>query len=216
MLWQEGWDARIEGSVVVMRKELPEIDCWFERRCKLEEGGALRLDYTIGNEGSEVFKYLYCTHALMAATEASRFELPDEVKKVIVTGGDSYEHLGQHSWIDWPLREEGGFARPWLTNRRSCLKAFAGKMKEGWGVLCHDDTGERLRVEFDTEGLPYLGILVYQDPKTPYKGFENQLFVALEPSSGMGDTIQEAAELGELDSIPAGGQVKFWVRFRVE
>ena len=121
--------------------------------------------------------------------------------------------LRDKTWIPWPPPEDAGLAPPFSGERGSVVKLYSGALADGRAAILHPDVGEGLQFEFDTENLPHLGVLIqqgyYPDETSPFKG---QLYLGLEPTTGVGDDLPTCASTNTTKKILPGREVRFWIR----
>ena len=215
-LWQRPWEAQIEHDCVKMFQEVPQFQSRFQRTCRLESARSLRLDYAIANYGDEPLKYLYSAHPLLAAGGDTRLVLPDEITRMFVFFTAKIPGFSERTWIDWPPPAGAGLQLPFSGKRGSCVKLYSPGLKTGRAAIHHSDVGQSLQVEFDTAQLPYLGVLIQQGYDTEEKGaFRNEVFLALEPTTGIGDDLPTCETTGTVAEILPGESVRFWIRLEL-
>lgn len=212
-LWQEPWTAHVDGDVIIMSKDVPQFECSFERRCRLDNEDSIRLDYTIHNYGEESVKYIYSAHPLLYADEHTRLELPKEFTKAFVYIVRNAPGVTEKTWLDRPPVDGPGLCPPYDADRHSVIKMFSNRLSEGRAAVCHLDTKESMIISFDTRTLPYLGVLISQgfDAIADSGFFYQESFLALEPTTGVGDDIHTCESTSSTAEIPAGKKAKFWI-----
>ncbi len=211
-LWQKPWTTNIHGDRVEMTCDLPELQCRFERTLGWLSPHSLRLDYAIENYGKDEFGYLYSAHPMLQGDHQTEFILPDAMKNMWVTLAINTPGVQERTWITWPGSIEASLNKSFDARRGSVVKLHSPPLKHGWAALRHRDSGEQLEIEFDTRALPHLGILVSQGYDTTESGYwRNVVFLGLEPTSGMGDDLDQCRSNGTLAVLSAGERKEFWI-----
>ena len=213
LLWKHPWQWEIKDDCVFMSVEMPELDCRFERTLRLDGPQSLRLDYVIRNNGDEPIPAIYSAHPLLFGTTQSEFVFPPDMNRAFADFVDNVPGLETKTWIDWPPPESMGLNPPYDLKRGSIVKLYTNKLTTGETTLRHPSTGESLRIEFDAQTLPYVGFLIMQGYNADPDGhFKNELLLAIEPTTGVGDTLETAADNDSLLRISPGEEIRFWIR----
>ena len=213
LLWQSAWQYEIEKDRLAMGKDIPELRCRFERTCSLDTERSLRLEYQITHDFEEPLKYIYSAHPLLAATEHTRLSLPAEIDSAYVFFAANVAGVREQSWLDWPPADRLNLHAPYSGQRESCIKLYSRKLNEGLAAVHHLDKQEGLRFEFDPSELPYLGFLIQQGyDANPAGAFKGELFLALEPTTGIGDDLPTCATTGTVAELLPGQTKCFTIR----
>ena len=212
-LWHRPWESQIENDRVVMRCAIPELDCRFERVCWLESSRSIRLDYRITNNDDEPLKYIYSAHPLLAASEGTRLILPADMDKAFVFFAANMPGISSGTWIDWSADSLPALQEPFTAERHACLKIYSPQLNSVQAAVVHSDQNEGLRFDVDADQLPYLGVLYQQgfddDPAGP---FSSEVFLALEPTSGIGDDLPTCESTGTVSELPPKQSKEFTIR----
>ncbi|MHB9037258.1 MAG: aldose epimerase family protein [Armatimonadota bacterium] len=211
-LWQSGWEAKIEGDRVMMSKDVPQFDCRFERSCCLDGRNSLRLEYVLKNHGDKPLKFIYSAHPLLYARPDTRLELPKEMEKAYIAINRNVPGLVDNSWASWPPSDETTLNGDLDPARCSMVKMFSPKLSSGKAAIRHGDVDESLEFEFDTGALPYLGVLYSQGfDFQPDGHFRNELFLGLEPTTGIGDDLPTCDLTNTVQILMPGQELRFWI-----
>lgn len=214
-LWQSPWRVKSKDKDRLdMYLYLPELDCKFQRKCKLEKS-SLRLDYTITNYGEFSVPYLYSAHPLINISEGSRYELPEEVKKIYIYASSENSGLKNNTWIDAEILEKfkadflrGSFSR----DKRRFVKFFIDKLIDNKATVYSPDDRQSLKVEFDKTNLPYLGIFISEGFESLGDGnFERELMLGIEPTTGIGDDLATCESTSTVKRLEPGDEFNFWM-----
>jgi galactose mutarotase-like enzyme len=217
-LWSRPWrvESTLESTVdaVTTAVDGVALPYTFHRTVSLPAPGTVRLDYRIRNHGRTGFAWLWSAHPLLAAEPGMRVELPGEPSLTKEFGlsnriGPDDDtglrgHLSRHVWpyvrgADGRLNDlrRLDFPQPPVTD-----KVVARVLDEGWAALAVPASGERLTIRFDPVTLPFLGVCVNLGawPATGEPG----RWVAIEPSTGSTDRLDEAHARGECGWLEPG------------
>ena len=212
-LWSDPWQAEITEDRVRMFRDLVDEDCFFERTCSLEDACTLRLDYLIRNSGAEPLKYVYSAHPMLYGDADTEFVFPETMKRVYVYLTINGRGLEDGTWMDWPPPDETTLNGPFVPEWGSVAKLFSEKLSDGRASIRHKKTGEALQIEFDTDALPHLGILLCQGfdaPENP--NLQNEILLGLEPTTGVGDDLPTCERTGTLCELPPNQELRFWIK----
>lgn len=213
-LWQGAWKTQIKDEVVLMSKDLPLLECVFERTCRLAERGQLRLDYKIRNYGTEPLPYVYSAHPMLRATKHTQLILPEEVNKVYIYLATEDFGFCNNTWVDYPFKDNSIMQGPFLGVKSSFVKFFAMCSPASRAMLYQKETGETLQIQFDTNLLTYLGVFIQIGY---YDGNKIVLpFLGLEPTTGIGDELATCNATGTVQEIKPGQEVRFWTTLTLE
>jgi hypothetical protein len=188
-LWKRPWNVTSTGDALTATVEVDEIPMRFERSCRLVEPGQLQLDYAIENLTDECVEFLYANHVLLYADRSTRIGYPPEMDKAYVTVTYHLPEITDGAWIEWPPNTSN-FSEPLDARRGNVIKMFSPRLRRGAAEVTHGDQSESLRIEFDVEQLPYLGILLAQG-YGPVERDLRGLFIALEATTGIGEHLDD-------------------------
>lgn len=208
--WSEGLGTRDEGlenarqksasggQTVCLLGECFSLPLTLRRTLTLAEaanGWRLQVDYKVTNTGSAEVPWSWAVHPLFAVEPGDRVILPDSIRSLRVEGSGG-KRLGKNDdTVAWPIARLANGAEADLSQVEppdSDIgdKLFAGALSaiENWCALERPAAGVRIRVRFDTEKTPYLGLwLCYGG--WPERDGPKQNCVALEPSTAPVDSL---------------------------
>ncbi len=210
-LWREPWERQGSGteelSSIALRGECFSLPLVLERSTALTEttkGWRLRLDYTLRNTGESAVPWSWTAHPLFAVAAGDTIELPDGIRSLRLewsAGG----RLGKNGDpVAWPLARlaDGGAADLSVAGTRESGvgdKLFAENLgpTENWCVLGRPSAGVRIKVSFDVDATPYLGLWICYGG-WPERPGAKQMCVAMEPSTAPVDSLAEAGPWSRL------------------
>jgi galactose mutarotase-like enzyme len=197
--WQRGhdhYDLAVEGRALPYR---------FAKKVSVA-GEAVLFEYTLENRGGDVLHYLWSAHPLFNLRPDTILEIEGAPELVI---GDSPDgQLGPvGSRGAWPLA--GGMDLSWPGGRpKAADKVFITGLRAGRVAIRHRELGEGVRIEWDAEQAPYLG-LWYNLRGWPESA--PQYSLGIEPCTTASDVLTDSAAW-----LAAGTTAKWWMRWTIE
>jgi len=193
--WRGEWKTTSRGDghleTALRLASLPVV---VRRRVSATAAG-IRLSYSASTERREPLALLWAAHPLFAAESGTR---------IVVDGGPgSGPGLGLDLVEEYPQRGRGLAWDPERAAGHGALKAFATGGASSARVE-HAD-GSTLRLSWDPRELPYLGL--YWDADE----FTSTPVVAIEPSTGLGDSAALAASTGAVRSVSRAAPLRWWI-----
>jgi galactose mutarotase-like enzyme len=211
LLWNRPWEVELNEAELTTRVAVQWVPLTFTRTIRLAEPNSLLLEYTIDNRASAPFEYLYAAHLMLHSDSTTRIVYPPEMTRAYVTVVIDNPMLHERTWIDWPPHERTFGREPLLAERSTLAKLFSPELKLGNAGVAHGDLDEHLTIEFSTDQLPYLGVLLAPGFGPSGKDHQSNL-LAIEPTCSMADDLPMASENCTSRRIPAGQAIRFWLR----
>lgn len=172
----------------------------FTRTLHLSEA-SLEMHYSVENIGSQPIPYLWSAHPLLSVDAGDKLRLPDEVRRLRVESS-KHRRIGSSGTIQtWPIVHtyDGITADISIAQPRSADvgdKVFASLSREGWAEIVRPQAGITIRMEFDPEQIPYLGLwLCYGGWPEDSKLSARQQCIALEPATAGFDALSDAIKM---------------------
>lgn len=177
----------------------------FSRKLELD-GDLLTIHYILESLDDRKLPFLWAPHPLIALEDGMMLELPtdrlttrDGLDLEATSGGGCRIHIRD------PEKGEVGPHQ---------LKCFTGRLSTSWASLTAAD-GASLRLDWDVEDAPYLGIWLNQRSWSGC-GSEPYFNLGLEPTTAPCDGLPEAIEMNEHLSLEPGGTRTWSVRLKLE
>lgn len=173
----------------------------FTRTLHLSEA-SLEMRYAVENIGSRPTPYLWSAHPLFSVDAGDTLRLPDEVRRLRVENSKRQRLGPSGAMRTWPIArtEDGGTVDMSTAQSQSADvgdKVFARLSREGWAEIVRPHAGIALRMEFDPEQIPCLGLwLCYGGWPEDAKPGARQQCIALEPATADCDALSEAIKMG--------------------
>ena len=183
--WQTEWTLVSAGDThVEATVDLTSLPITLWRRIDATNSG-LRLSYSASTSSSRPVPLFWCAHPLFAAYPGTRLRAAGAPRL-------TEEYPGPRRAREWPEHVGG-----------SAVKAFAEGPVASASVE-HAD-GAALTLAWDPALLPYLGL--YWDGGE----FTTVPVVAIEPSTGYGDSAARASADGRVHELRAGSPFRWWI-----
>jgi hypothetical protein len=178
------------------------------------EGASVCIDYALANRSDAPLAYLWAAHPLLRAVPGTRILLPTSAREMWIESSRD-ERLGRHggtcSWPEAALpngeRLDISLIRGPESGRAD--KLFTPRLDEGRATVLYP-SGLSLTFRFDGRVTPYLGVWICEGG-WPSSG-PGAFTLALEPSSGRGDSLAEACARGEATTLEAGASHRWSLR----
>lgn len=201
-LWRVEWEIQGLGTATGTGSSLTLVGRCFslpltvERSIELSEidrGWRLSLHYRVRNVGAYPVPWSWAAHPLFAVEKGDRIVLPESTHSVKLEGSGGDRLCGDS--VAWPIANlsAGGTTDLSVVEAADSGvgdKLFAGPLSksENWCALERDSIGLRVRVRFDAEATPYLGLWICYGG-WPEKPGPKQVCVAMEPSTAPVDSL---------------------------
>lgn len=216
-LWRVEWQPMIrEAHSVACRGECFSLPLRLERTLTLTErssGWTLSLDYSVTNLSSERVPWSWAAHPLFAVEEGDRIVLPESITSLRLEGSGAGRLGKGGDSVAWPMARlaDGSRVDLRLADAQDSGvgdKLFAGPLRgsEEWCALERLSVGLRIRVRFDAEATPYLGLWICYGG-WPDKPGPKQVCVAMEPATAPVDSL---AVTGEWSRVLEPGDCFSW------
>lgn len=202
-LWSLPWVVNVEKNTVLATVVGKLFDYQFSRKISLKDR-KLIINYSVSNIGKSELTYLWSAHPLFTIDEDMKIEITGNPKmlkefgyggRVGADGENWYEgHLTEHVWP----KVLGADGRISDMSEVSLDKVLTDKVvldapDDGLVTLKKLSSGRTLTMKFSPSEIPFLGIC-YNFGAWPLTG-EPATWVALEPTTGKTDRLDECSEL---------------------
>ena len=202
-IWSLPWDVTDEVNGVSATVLGKLFDYRFSRKLSLKSN-KLAIEYSVSNIGDSEITYMWSAHPLFAIDENMKIEITGNPKMSKEFGfggrigpdGDNWYggHLSEHVWpsvlgVDGRLSDMSEVSLDKVLTDKVVLDAPV----DGLVSLKKLSSGRSLTMKFSPLELPFLGIC-YNFGAWPLTG-EPATWVALEPTTGKTDRLDECAEL---------------------
>ncbi|SFB58148.1 Galactose mutarotase [Cohnella sp. OV330] len=203
-VWALAWDAVVREGRIDCSVDGVALPYRLSRSLSFTAADTLRMDYRAENLGESPLPFLWVPHPQFVVSEPTRIELPPSAQEMLCVFGGAARQEGER--YAWTAEEAGVDASPKGDGR----KFYApGKVSEGWCGLSCERSGDWLRMDFDPQRVPYIGVWIDEGM------FNRQNAVALEPSIGYFDSLDRARANGTAQTIPPGQAYEWTMTVRL-
>ena len=199
-----------DDGAVVHTWSVPRWPYRLSRRCSFEDETRLLVEYVAVSLSDEPMPITWAQHALLALETGAIIDLPgvSRVRSSASLGIDLPDEL------DWPrgTHADGSTVELGRVDREA-----------GWATVVYAEPGEvvgvvqpdgaRLDLDWDRDFAPVLRVWLGQGG-WPAEGPPNVQH-ALEPVTSADDSLAAAMEHDRAVTLPAGGELRWWVRLRL-
>jgi galactose mutarotase-like enzyme len=162
---------------------------------EIENGVRLSLNYRLTNTGTVPAPWSWAAHPLFTVAADDRIVLPDSIHTLRLEGSGG-NRLGKNGdEIQWPIADLASSFHTDLSRTESPDsgigdKLFAGPVRpdSAWCALERPSAGVRIKISFDADATPYLGLWICYGG-WPERPGPKQVCVALEPATAPVDSL---------------------------
>lgn len=223
-LWTQpcAWTATEDSCITEI--EGVTFDYTFKRSIQLIEN-SLEIEYEIVNKDNNDFYAFWSAHPLLTAVDGMKIEIngnPRMTKefgfsqRMGADGEDGYTgHLDSYVWPS-STGVDGSSHDLSLVDTSTGItdKVVLESPTDGTVKLLNPKFGCSLNFEFNPRDIPFVGIC-YNLNAWPFVG-EKGCWIAIEPTQGATDRLDESMELGAVLKLPKNGKLNFELRLIFE
>jgi len=214
-VWALPWGLiRAEAGVLELGVSGRALPYRLTRAMSLIDDHTLRLSYEVVNTGAAPFVGLWAAHPQFCVTPHTRIQLPDAVRQVVnVTDIPEWGTPGQ--LFDWPDATTQHGERRRIdavtpTSAHRCRKFYTPPDQPvAWSGLHETPTGPWLRLEWNAQHVPYVGIWVDEGM------FNAAPTAALEPATGYYDSLEWAYANRRVPHLNPGQRAAWEMKVRI-
>jgi galactose mutarotase-like enzyme len=205
--WQIDFMTDDTISVLAVGRALPYR---LTRTSQATDDQRVRLTFEAVNTGREPLVALWAAHPQFIVNGETRIRLPESVKRVVnVHPTQDWGEVSQtYSWPE-AQAQNGNWLRLdhiGTPDLRNCRKFYVlPDQPVSWAALQQGSDGDWVRLSWDAERVPYLGIWV--DEGT----FNAAPTVALEPTTGFYDSLDLASQNNQVMHLRPGEPVRWYI-----
>ncbi|OHD53534.1 MAG: hypothetical protein A2Y33_03945 [Spirochaetes bacterium GWF1_51_8] len=211
-IWSVPWDVQIAGDSIVCEVKTETIPYEFRREITLNDN-ILRFDYSVKNTGLNPLYGLWAYHGLVQCDEQTTIELPDVRGVLVVHDSKTYGKAG--TVVPFPVYSPVPGRKIAVdqllpSSAKSTEKFYInGKVPRGEASLILNKRALRYTLRFPVIKIPYLGVWINQG------GFKNEYNIALEPSNGFYDSLENTKMLNSIAPIAPGQSRQWWLEIEL-
>lgn len=211
-IWTQKWNSKIIDDTIINTVKGVKFRYTFERSISLDNNGII-MKYKIRNHYNFPFYGLYSLHSLIQADSKTELILKN-VSEVINVHNSKY--LGSKGEIHtFPITTDSygdkyDLSKVCPYDHCKTEKFFVNHpLKSGVAGLIVNNGNTVLKMEFPSDKLPYLGVWINEGE------FKKGYMVALEPSNGFYDSVENALQNKSLEPLQPKGELIFTIRFKI-
>lgn len=212
-LWGIPWSHHITEDFIYLRVKGVRFNYEFSKTIRVEET-TICIEYRVVNLSERPFVYIWSAQPLLKVQPDSNIILEQGIDTVLVDWATD-STIGKHGeYVPWPggkQSESNNFAIVPARTKKQTVKLYTDKSLEGFCAYRRADTGEKITFEFDPQKVPYVGILLWYDGRESHLN-QSRSAIALQPSSGRPDVLQQAYARNEYSEIAASGMEEWTLR----
>lgn len=211
-VWSRPWNCVIRNQSVEMMIRGVNADYEFKKEIWVKNS-SVHIQYSVSNDMDVPFQYLWSAHPLLNIKSGARIVLPKSVNRVFMNWASNPSIGSYGEMLQWPLKinhrhEPLDFSIVATRTANVAIKCFTDMLDEGFAGLYYPDTDRTLLFEFNPAEVPYVGLwLCYGG--WPVESSKKQFTLAIEPSNGRPDKLQNAIQRNECQ-ILAPHTTKTW------
>ena len=195
------------GVFLTLRRESATLGYSYQKTFSEDTDGALRIGYRIENTSPRDLNVLWAAHFLLNVEHGGKLLLPFEEGEPVDVMFDLSGKLQAGERV--PLRN-ALLLSDWPQDSPACRKLyFPRKAPEGY-LAYRGPKGDVLRMEFDNEQLPYIGLWINLGH------LHGDYCVGLEPATHGYDTVKNAEAYGQRRLLKKGECLSFFLRLSVQ
>jgi galactose mutarotase-like enzyme len=223
-MWRVDWErVATTGDSITLRGPCFSLPLALERTVTvqgIQSGARIEAAYTVSNTGSGPAPWSWAAHPLFAAEAGDRVVLPTSINALRLEGSGG-GRLGKGGYqVDWPIAMLADGSSTDLSVAQGAEseigdKLFAGPLteNENWCALERRQAGIRIKIGFNPEATPYLGLWICYGG-WPERPGPKQMCVALEPTTAPVDSL---AQLGPWSrTLEAGASFSWSMTIEIE
>src|SRR5665647_976271 len=163
-VWSLPWEYKINNDSLHMSVKGVRFPYKLEKNVYFINENSIRLEYTLTNNSSFDFEFLWAGHLMINIEEGTKVIVPDDCKEAITILTNGKGEFGDIN--NWPyFKDPNGNTYRGDISRSKDVKGFEkyyfkNKLKNGWCELEYPDNKNKLKVSFPVDKVPYLGILM--------------------------------------------------------
>lgn len=216
-LWRVPWQViDADQNFARLRGACFSLPLTLDRALTLTEkpvGWSLSLEYILTNTGRSAVPWSWAAHPLFLAEAGDRLILPPSIHSLRLEGSGG-KRLGVNGdTVAWPLAQLSNGGETDLSVSQAPESGIGDKLFSGplsfpdnWCILERPSAGVRIRVSFDADQTPYLGLWICHGG-WPDRPGPKQTCVAMEPATAPVDSL---AESGPWSRILDAGETFRW------
>jgi hypothetical protein len=213
-VWSLPWNYEQEGEGVRMFVKGVRFPYTLEKRMLFTSRDTLRIEYVLKSQSDFDFDFLWAGHFMFNIDEGTQVVVPDDCKEMISILSNGGRQNGDVNEWPWLLDSNKKKYRADISRAPEAKGFekyyFKDRLSEGWCRLIYPDQKNILEVKFPVATVPYLGILMNEN------GWNELYNIFIEPCTVCYDRPDIAKKYGQVSSLPAAGNYKWFVDITIK
>lgn len=212
--WSLPWRPTIHEHSVTFEVSGVRFPYVLKKNAAFRDEGTLRMTYTLTNQGTADFDFLWAGHLMVNMEEGTQLLVPDDCTEVLSVLSNSGKAHGEI--LQWPFFDDGnGNTYRADISRSADVEGFEkyyfrDQVKEGWCQLKYPKSDKAFKVSFSESTVPYLGILMNEN------GWDNLYNIFIEPCTVCFDRPDIAAKNGQVSRVRASSSYHWHMELSVK
>ncbi len=212
-VWSLPWDYSIDNLSLHLSVKGVRFPYKLEKNIYFKEENLIRIDYTLTNNSTSDFEFLWAGHLMLNIEEGTKVQVPDDCKQVVTILTNGKGAFGDLN--NWPhfKDQDGNTYRADICRSKDMLGFekyyFNNKLKDGWCKLQYPDHKNKLKISFPVGTVPYLGILMNEG------GWDDLYNIIIEPCTVCYDRPDVAKKYGQVSKIEASGIYEWYIEIMI-
>lgn len=213
-LWSIPWDVSTTNRGIISKVNGIQLPYIFKRNITLR-GSTVHIDYLLINKGVKPLYGLWAFHGLTSCDESTKIYLDKTVQNVInVHNSTLLGSVGTHHNYPNSFDIKGDIISldrisPKTTNKTEKFYV-KGPLNKGIASLTLNRGRILYTLVFPEQKVPYLGVWINEG------GFKGEYNCALEPSTGLYDSLEITKEFNSIQPIQPGQTMEWYLDIIVE
>ncbi len=195
-------NLEVSGEMAVMEYTSAERGYKYSKTVSENADGGVCAEYRIENQRKEELPCLWALHTMFAAVPGGRVIAGISNDETVEIMFDETARLGKTGDV-LKLDEQSLVSAPFVPGGEAYKYYFTNKLSEGFCGYVDDEKGTGIKLSYDLEMLPYLGVWMNNG------GFKNMYNAAVEPCNIPYDSPVAAGRRGIEFFIPPRGEISF-------
>jgi galactose mutarotase-like enzyme len=189
---------------LTLRVEGRALPYHLTRTAEYSAADTLQFQYQLINRGADVMPYMWAAHPQFDCGDEAEMMLPPHITTVCNAIGEAWGWGVPETRFDWPLATaldgtQVHIDRIGPPSLKGARKFFVPpEMRAGWAALICHPSEDWLRMDWDAERIPYVGLWADEGAFNPAS------VAALEPMTGYYDSLITAWDKQRVSMIEPG------------
>lgn len=198
--WSRAWTVNTDEGSVTMATSGVALPYTLTRTVRSVRPGVLEFRYRMESRSLDPVAFLWAAHPLFARGPGTALVLPDDVTSVDLVGGS-------RTGTTWAISDAALLASTEADPSVPCAIKFYVPVGTpvSWASLEERDLGVSLRLDWDKDLTPYLGVWIDR------RQYTSSGAIAIEPTNGYFDDLGRAWLARRCATVSEQAAVEWWL-----